>query len=82
MRWLVGDEFASVSAMSNDVLTKGTAYNIRFLRALLQLGLHAKCALVPAQKFHALNVYGSQANIQTTFRMRSCTGDRDEDENR
>jgi len=66
MRWLVGDEFASVSAMSNDILTRGSAYKYPdFFAALMQFrsGAIAKCAttLGPQRtKFHSLNVYGSK----------------------
>ena len=87
MRWLVGDEFASVSAMSNDVLTKGTAYKYPdFFAALLQFrsGAIAKCAttLGPQRtKFHALNVYGSKLTfVNDVPNAKLYSSDRDEDE--
>jgi predicted dehydrogenase len=87
MRWLVGDEFASVTAMSNDILTRGSAYRYHdFFAALMQFrsGAIAKCAttLGPQRtKFHALNVYGSKLTFVNDMpHAKIFSGDRDEDE--
>ena len=66
MRWLKGEEFKEVTAMSNDVLTRSSRYKYSdFFAALMKFesGAIAKCAttLGPQRtKFHALNVYGSK----------------------
>jgi UDP-N-acetyl-2-amino-2-deoxyglucuronate dehydrogenase len=87
MRWLVGDEFASVSAMSNDILIRGSSYKYPdFFAALLQFrsGAIAKCAttLGPQRtKFHALNVYGSKLTFANDMpHGKLFSGDRLEDE--
>jgi predicted dehydrogenase len=87
MRWLVGDEFVSVSAMSNDILTRGSAYKYPdFFAALLQFhsGVIAKCAtsLGPQRtKFHALNVYGSKRTFVNDMpHGKLFASDREEDE--
>ena len=87
MRWLVGDEFVEVTAMSNDVLTRGTPYKYPdFFAALMRFrsGGIAKCAttLGPQRtKFHALNVYGSKRTfVNDTPNAKLFSGDRDEDE--
>ena len=66
MRWLLGQEFTEVTAMSNSIRTNGTSYQYPdFFAALMRFesGAIAKCATsLGAQRthFHALNVYGSK----------------------
>lgn len=66
MRWLIGEEFTEVTAMSNGVLTQATSYKYPdFFAALMRFksGAIAKCATsLGAQRtqFHSLNVYGSK----------------------
>lgn len=88
MRWLVGDEFVEVTAMSNDILTRDTSYKYPdFFAALMRFrsGAIAKCAttLGPQRtKFHALNVYGSKLTFVNDMPIAKLfSGDRDEDEN-
>ncbi len=69
MRWIVGEEFQEVSAMSNNVMTRGTNYKFDdMITALMQFegGATAKCATMfgpQRTKFHSLNVYGSKATF-------------------
>ncbi|MCZ6770877.1 MAG: Gfo/Idh/MocA family oxidoreductase, partial [Proteobacteria bacterium] len=66
MRWLKGEEFKEVTAMSNDLLSRSSSYKYPdFFATLMQFesGAIAKCAttLGPQRtKFHALNIYGSK----------------------
>jgi len=87
MRWLMHDEVEEVSAMANNVLTRGTSYKYPdFFAALMRFrsGAVAKCAtsLGPQRtKFHALNVFGSKltfVNDMPTAKL--FAGDREQDE--
>jgi predicted dehydrogenase len=87
MRWLVGEEFTEVTAMSNNVLTRGTSYKYPdFFAALMrfQSGAVAKCATsLGAQRplFHALNVYGSKLTfVNDVPDGKLFSGDKPEDE--
>jgi predicted dehydrogenase len=87
MRWLMNDEITEVSAMCNNVLTRGTAYRFPdFFAALMRFGSGAiaKCAttLGPQRtKFHALNVYGSKLTFVNDMpAAKLFKGDRAEDE--
>ncbi len=87
MRWLMRDEIDEVSAMANDVLTRGTRYRYPdFFVALMRFrsGAIAKCATsLGAQrtKFHALNVYGSKLTFVNDMpNAKLFAGDKDEDE--
>ncbi len=87
MRWMVDDEFTEVSAMANDILTRGTGYKYPdFFAALMrfQSGAIAKCAttLGPQRtKFHALNVYGSKLTFVNDMpSAKLFSSDRPEDE--
>ncbi len=87
MRWLMGEEFIEVTAMSNDILTKDTPYRYPdFFAALMRFesGAIAKCAttLGPQRtKFHALDVYGSKLTFTNDIPdAKIFSSDRDEDE--
>lgn len=87
IRWLVGQEFTEVTAMSNDVLTRGSSYRYPdFFAALMRFesGAIAKCAttLGPQRtKFHALNVYGSKLTFVNDMpNARIFSGDDEKDE--
>jgi len=87
MRWLKGEEFAEVTAMANDVLTRESTYRYPdFFVALMRFGggAIAKCAttLGPQRtKFHALNVYGSKLTFVNDMpNAKVFSGDQDADE--
>jgi predicted dehydrogenase len=87
MRWLLDQEVRTVTAMSNDVLTRTSSYKFPdFFAALLgfESGAIGKCAtaLGPARtKFHALNVYGSELSfINDMPSAKIFSGDSPEDE--